>query len=286
MLSVKIINDGSLNIKEDDFSQNIPFGLAISSGIIIGEPELTGYSDEFINQQMKITKDSQRNIHFSKIMLDKDNYFIINLLILNNRDTIPEIKPLGKLSGSPTIKIYNIAEKEKEKNRNIFVQIFKGNFVIQILRIILYSLILILIILSFVGIYQSIKKLFFPEPYRPPLGAWMADIQGRYSDKINQIYNNEGIDVLNKIYSFLKLGEENLTTKYNELKAKEAVLDPGSPEFDDWGIINKMINSGLIYLNRSTNEISYPPPLIDLLKDKIFRYYSNFNSYDKPHVNF
>lgn len=140
---VKIQNTGNSSLTKHYYDDCTPVGLSISGGHIVSQPELVGYSESYLRENIKIFQLSSDSISFSKVILDKNAFFKIKLLILHPFGKDVKYAPFGKIAGMDSLVIKIIPDVEVKQP--IITQVFSGGIVIILLRCILYSLVLILI---------------------------------------------------------------------------------------------------------------------------------------------
>jgi len=123
LITLKIINTGDINISPSMYgtlSSNNNLGIGIKfNGELIEAPTFLYLSDkEYYKESLTIEEvnknENSTTIYFSKIAIDKGEYFTIKFLILSNKKNNNNITPLGKISGLKKIPIINAIESKKE----------------------------------------------------------------------------------------------------------------------------------------------------------------------------
>ena len=156
ILTVKIVNNGNTNIKDNDYDSVLSLGLIIENGKIAKVPDLLETSNNYLKERLSISIDTLNQIIFNKPHLDKDQFFILKILIISKENEVPKIVPFGKISGI-TSAFPVIDKEEKSKQKNTFFQKLNfGSFWIHLSRFIYY--LLIIVIVSFV-IFIPLEKL-------------------------------------------------------------------------------------------------------------------------------
>jgi hypothetical protein len=97
ILTVKITNDGDLDISQSMFDQDVPWGLSISSGKII-EHRLSS-ANNYISTRLSPQQSNLNSIEFKKVIFETGQSFTLEMLILHPKDIPPEIHPVGKIIG-------------------------------------------------------------------------------------------------------------------------------------------------------------------------------------------
>lgn len=149
--TIKISNNGYVNILQSDFDKNIAWGLEVNNAEIINEARFIQSNTEYLEKEIILKKLNNKIIEFSKIILEKDKYFSIELLVLHDKNILPTIKPIGKIVGIDEIKIVNSFEEDMDIS--LIEEIFYGNMFINFLRFIVYVVLTILffMFLIFIG---------------------------------------------------------------------------------------------------------------------------------------
>lgn len=126
VILVEVRNDGNKDIRLDDYDQNSDFGMEISGGKILSNPELNSSSDNKYYRDI-ISSYDNKSVKFQHKLIDGDQYFTVKMLVLHSREIIPEIVPIGKISGLKRIEVTNSLESNaelvalREKNRTLLM---------------------------------------------------------------------------------------------------------------------------------------------------------------------
>jgi hypothetical protein len=141
ILTIRVINDGDANIREDDFDSRIPFGLQIDGGRIV-RAQVTGSNSRYLMDNLHLRVEEESRIVFDKVIFDKRNFVAIEVLVLHPKNAPPSIKPLGKIAGLGEIAVTNSFQ---ERDQTSFInQVFAGPAAVQISRTIAYALLALL----------------------------------------------------------------------------------------------------------------------------------------------
>lgn len=147
IVTLKISNDGGVDIRPGDYDNSMPWGFKIDSGKII-EANLLDSNSEYIQSRATPKIKDEKTVIFDKFIFDKNKYFFVKLLLLHAKDHLPIINPIGKIAGIekiPLIKSYQAHEEV-----SLLKDIFKNDVKTQIVRIIVYPIIFVLFIVGFV----------------------------------------------------------------------------------------------------------------------------------------
>jgi hypothetical protein len=139
IITLKIVNDSSINITKGLYDLEDPIGLLISPGKII-KTDLIDASNEYLRKNFSFRAVSDNSILFKDVIIEAHQYFIIKLLVLHPADTIPSIKSLGHIAGVREIRVREIFRDQTKVS--LWSKIFVGGFGIQVLRFLVYLVIL------------------------------------------------------------------------------------------------------------------------------------------------
>jgi len=96
--TLKISNSGTKNILETHYASDENWGIKISEGRII-ESRLVESNSDYLKRNLNPKIVDDKTINFKKIILDKNDYFTLELLVLHPKDSDINLTPLGKISG-------------------------------------------------------------------------------------------------------------------------------------------------------------------------------------------
>ena len=157
VMTIRIINDGQQDILKSHYDENDPVGLAIVNGEIIETPELLYASNSYLQNNLRVMPETSYKIRFSNVILERGEFFILKLLIIQTGASIPpDVGPVGKVAG---IKEIEVTRPYKENFKQSFwIHTFGGNWLVQIIRIIAYTILSILALLSLIGLSSIAEK--------------------------------------------------------------------------------------------------------------------------------
>lgn len=154
ILTVKITNDGDLDISQSMFDQDVPWGLSISSGKII-EHRLISNSD-YLSTRLSPQQIEPDSLSFKKVIFEKGKSFSLELLILHPKNSSPQVSPYGKIMGIDKFSL--IAEPIEKENQSIRQKMLNDSFSDHVLRFLIYTLsAFVCILILFLFLFLSIK---------------------------------------------------------------------------------------------------------------------------------
>jgi hypothetical protein len=114
IITVEVSNIGDVNVKEVDFEKNLLWGLKVENGSIVNEVRIISVSSEYVGEHLNPKIIGKDSVSFNKIYFDKDEFVILELIVLHQRNIKPEILSFGKISGIKEIPVKNSWEKKLE----------------------------------------------------------------------------------------------------------------------------------------------------------------------------
>lgn len=135
IISVKIENTGNVDILQNFYDRTDIFGLKINDGQII-ESRLIDSNSEYLTSNLNL-KTVNNTVELSKPIFEKNKYFIVEILILHDKNEEPTIVPLGKIAGIDGIELRNsYADKQ-----TFFDTVFYGSLGVHLTRFLTYLII-------------------------------------------------------------------------------------------------------------------------------------------------
>lgn len=96
--SLKISNSGKKNILETHYASDVDWGIKITEGKII-ESRLVESNSDYLKEKLNPKIVDDKIINFKKVIFDKNDYFILEVLVLHSRDSDINLIPFGRISG-------------------------------------------------------------------------------------------------------------------------------------------------------------------------------------------
>lgn len=149
LISLRIVNSGETHISKGDYDEAEPLGFSVQNGKILESPKFIG-SNSYLNRHIKPTLVNAHEVRVAPVILDAGEYIEVQTLVLTPEGVIPQIRPLGKISGIKNIEVSEPFQAKSEAG--IWSQIWDANSVwIHVARAPVYSLLAMLLIALFVG---------------------------------------------------------------------------------------------------------------------------------------
>lgn len=260
LVILNIKNNGTEDILKTFYDDKAPFGINPIVGEIVEKPEIIETSNEYLANNLDIKLDSTGIAYFSNVIIDANEQFTFKLLTLVDIGTEPKFEIIGKIAGINE-KI-EIGTFEPEVELPFFRQVFLGNVWVQLVKSLIYFLIIVVLILFIAGISDKISENRKKKKRLKKIESFKAS--EKYTFKhidsvIFELYENE------QDYHLLNIQEELkdvdlLKDKYQELteeliKEKEksdrrkGYTDEYYEVKEELESINELIHSGFIMQN-------------------------------------
>lgn len=160
---VKIENNGSTNITQNDFDQNENWGIKIEKGRII-ETRLLDSNAAYIKENLSPQIQGDNVVQFNKIIFDKGASFNVELLVLHDKETFPVLYRVGKIAGIQENESEILPLEHSEPFLTIF---FYGNLFVNFARFVVYGVAAILVLIAVFFVIIKVKEKREREAQRP-----------------------------------------------------------------------------------------------------------------------
>lgn len=139
---ITIFNSGGTNITQNDFDINGSWGVKVDEGEII-EVRLIESSSDYIKSNLKPKLANQHFAELEKIILDKGDSFLLEILVLHEKDVTPKIFRYGKIAGIRD-DLDEVSEFSAEAP--FFVKMFDGGLKVNLFRFAFYFIVTIIVL--------------------------------------------------------------------------------------------------------------------------------------------
>ena len=140
---VRGVNLGTDDILIGHYDVAAPLGFSVSGGKLL-RVDLLDASSGYLRSNLKISVRDSSEATFAPVILESGEFFIFKALILHSNDSMPEIKPFGKIAGIKELSIRESSPPEGQKS--FWNHTFDGDVWIQAARLIPYTFGLLLVI--------------------------------------------------------------------------------------------------------------------------------------------
>ncbi|TCL32456.1 hypothetical protein EV210_12121 [Anaerospora hongkongensis] len=99
IIRIRARNSGDIDITKALYDETLPFGFTVKNGEIVSLRPAE-YGSEYFKTNFKQSLDKNNNtVEYSKIIWDKEDFVITDLLVAYNKGAYPQILPIGKIAG-------------------------------------------------------------------------------------------------------------------------------------------------------------------------------------------
>jgi hypothetical protein len=138
IMSIRIENDGDVDIRQGDYDQKQPWGIRLHDAEIVERPKVVDASSKYVRDNVDPVADINNLISFNKIILERGKYFVVEFQVLHDLAKQPQIETIGKIAGIESIPI--IAANLEATQPSLWKNVFWGDAAVQIVRVIIYIL--------------------------------------------------------------------------------------------------------------------------------------------------
>lgn len=219
LITVKISNNGNSDVLKNYYDNHFPLGFKVDNGIILEKPTLIQSSNSYIEHSIGLSSKHQNEITFTDFIFEKDEFFILKILVLHGVNSQPEIIPEGKIAG---VKQISVTKSYLSKETKTFWQrVFEGSLLIHVTRFFSYifgfglSAIIIFLPITLIGEEISVKK------RKRKLKKFKLHLKREFTDSeiiITDFFLTFGIDAIKKF--------RKIATQYNKYKRINAIINP------------------------------------------------------------
>ena len=136
LISIKVENAGNAGItKQSSYDDSFLPGGKIGGGKII-KIDLLAASNGYLTNAVQISKRLDNEFVFSKVILDKGDFFVVKFLVLHPDNAKPQLESFGKIADAPAIDIATIPDATDQ--RGFFVRAVSGEVGVQATRLAIY----------------------------------------------------------------------------------------------------------------------------------------------------
>lgn len=204
--SIKIANEGKQHITSNMYDGEMR--LLLKQGKLISKPIVVNASS-YINSHL--TKDSMvvndSILHLPCIPLDKDDSFVLDLIILHSNDNSPIFDVEGKISGQKNIFI----NRRLTNTISFMEKVYDGGFLVNFVRFIFFfvfglNIIILLMYAKEIPLYICRRRKI------------RLILKGQVSEQIRQDFSIEDDITLRLIYHLISYSDEKASKEYNKIQ--------------------------------------------------------------------
>lgn len=237
ILILKIKNTGNKNILPSDFQPQKPWGIKILPGSII-DLAVTDTNSTKIKEALNPQK-VESEIRFTPTIFEKERFFSLKILMLVPKDANIDISSLDSIADIDNVKIERRSENEQ---RSLADKAFTGDTLVQIVRVVGYTIIciiglilfLIIIVTPIVSVIDKSQRYL---RQRKIINFKLNDkLDQKIFSAIEKIYLSEGSVAIVNMYE--TLSNQQLLNSTLEIYDKQLSI-PAHPEADNYIIVDE-----------------------------------------------
>jgi len=211
ILTINVENSGEVDILQGYYDPDDIWGIQVQNGEII-DVRLVDSNSDYIAANLNPTVTGEQDIvEFKKVIFEREKFFTLEILVLHEKDKLPEIIPIGKIVGIDKVPVVKYQPGEDEPN--FFGQLISGNAWIHFVRFIIYlvaaSMTLVAVGLSAIGVmalrdrWEKMRRRRMVERYLEVVSP-KGETQNRV---LSDMHVNHGAEGLRTVKALL--GNEN-----------------------------------------------------------------------------
>jgi len=208
ILTINVENSGEVDILQGYYDPDDIWGIQVQNGEII-DVRLVDSNSDYITANLNPTVTGEQDIvEFKKVIFEREKFFTLEILVLHEKDKLPEIIPIGKIAGIDRVPVVKYQPGEAEPN--FFGQLISGNAWVHFVRFIIYlvaaSMTLVAAGLSAVGVmelrdrWKTVRRRRMVERYLEVV----SPRGGAKSRILSEMYVNRGPEGLRTVKALLE----------------------------------------------------------------------------------
>lgn len=219
LITLKIANEGNTDVLKNFYDSLFPLGFKIDNGIILEKPTLIQSSNNYIVQSINLKSKNQNEISFSDFIFEKDEYFVLKILVLHNAREQPEIIPEGKVAG---VKKIDVKKSYLSKETKTFWQrVFDGSFLIHVTRFFTYLFGFILFVLAIILPIGFVSEAITTKKRKKKVKEFRIYLKRELSDPevfITEFFIENGTTTLERL--------KRITSQYHKYRRIFELINP------------------------------------------------------------
>lgn len=155
IITINVANIGNADILQSHYDQFRDWGIRFTTGKVI-EVRLIDASSKYLRDSAIPDTRSEDSIVFPKVILENDEFFVVEALVLHSKDEAPSFHSIGKIAGVGEIAV--LTRPVIIEERGLLGIGFQGSVLVQIVRLLSYGfgflLTIAFVAVSMVGIIE------------------------------------------------------------------------------------------------------------------------------------
>lgn len=207
IFTIRIENSGQVNILQSHYELDDIWGFEVHNGKVI-ETRLVDSNSDYLKSKLNPQLFKENIIQLKKIIFERGKFFTLEVLVLHNKDNLPEIIPIGKIAGiDRTVAVKSWLEKGKQ---TFIVKVFSGSIFVHIVRLFIYLSMVIVLFAVILFLEEKYEDLRYNIKKKSLMKKIMPILEKQTPEEINKMkivvgmYLKQGPKFLKRIEMFLK----------------------------------------------------------------------------------
>ncbi len=219
LITLKITNNGNSDVLKNFYDIHFPLGFKIDRGTLLEKPTLIQSSNNYIRQSIGLTSKNQNEINFTDFIFERDEFFILKILVLHKVDEQPEIIPEGKVAG---VKQISVTKSYLSKETKTFWQrVFDGSVLTHVTRFFTYLFSFVLFALVIVLPISFVSDSIAKKKRKRKLKEFRIHLKREFTNPeifLTEFFLDNGIDALKRF--------KKIASQYQRYRRVFEVINP------------------------------------------------------------
>ena len=210
ILTIRVENVGDVDIHSNHYDDEYMWGMKFDFGELI-DVKLIDSSSEYLSQKLDVLEAGSDSVTFPKLIFEKDEFFVIDALILHPNRYRPSVQAFGKVAGIEEITVLNLSPLGELPS--FWETIFPGDFFDIYFRTLFYLVGFAAVIMAFAGIMTGLATLFSEIEQKRRLdalartNAFRTIEDNRIKDFLAAKYGSSGSEALEELQRIVEQSE-------------------------------------------------------------------------------
>lgn len=262
VISLRVVNNGQGDMLLNYYDEHDPIGFKLHDASLVEKPIVLTTSNSYLQSKMQLDMKSAQLVTFTPAIIEAKEFFVVKLLLLHGKGTMPRVEPIGKVAGS-TSKIEVVEPFREEQVGSTMAVAFQGGVLVQIVRGIAYVFGSVVVVVGLAFAMMTIeerrdkkKRTFLAQEFKD---TYKGEID-LIASKLFDAYINNGAFYLEQVESFMEEMNSKELRKFltGSLRDVPKSLKKQLREYSEIGIVRL-----------SDNEIHFHPESMKMAKSFI-----------------
>lgn len=184
--TIRIANIGGVDILESHFDSKQDWGIRFSNAEIVQAPRVVDANSQYLRDNIAPVAGTNNIVAFRKTILERGKYFTVEILVLHDKDTSPQLSVLGKIAGIDNPQVTPVPQKEI----SFLGKVFFGDWLVQLARAVLYFFGMVFAIVGLVGMSEAISYINRKrrrKRFRQRLSPFLASLEEEDHERVEKL---------------------------------------------------------------------------------------------------